>query len=37
MPDAEVVFLRHFGHLMHEEKPVMAAEIVFKAAGVQAN
>ena len=37
VPDAEVVFLRHFGHLMHEEKPVMAAEIVFKAAGVQAN
>lgn len=37
VPDAEVVFLRHLGHLMHEEKPAMAAEIVFKAAGLQAN
>ena len=37
VPGAEVVFLRHFGHLMHEEKPEMAAEIVFKAAGIQAN
>jgi hypothetical protein len=28
VPDAEVVFLRHLGHLMHEEKPAMATDIV---------
>lgn len=34
---AEVVFLRHSGHLMHEEKPDIAADIVLKAAGISAN
>lgn len=33
VPEAEVVFLRHLGHLMHEEQPALAAEIVLKAAG----
>ncbi|MFO1160361.1 MAG: alpha/beta fold hydrolase BchO [Reyranellaceae bacterium] len=32
VPDAEVIFLRHLGHLMHEERPDLAAEIVLKAA-----
>lgn len=32
--NAEVVFLRHLGHLMHEEQPALAAEIVLKAAGM---
>lgn len=30
---AEVVFLRKLGHLMHEERPEMAADIILKAAG----
>jgi len=32
VPSAEVIFLRHLGHLMHEERPVLAAEIILKAA-----
>ena len=32
VPSAEVVYLRHLGHLMHEERPALAAEIILKAA-----
>ncbi|MCA0303935.1 MAG: alpha/beta fold hydrolase [Proteobacteria bacterium] len=34
VPGAEVVYLRHLGHLMHEERPAEAAGIVLKAAGM---
>jgi magnesium chelatase accessory protein len=32
VPSAEVVYLRHLGHLMHEERPALAAELILKAA-----